>query len=324
MDGTLLNSSSKISEGNRKALERFVEGGGMFTVATGRMEKSVMPYLDMLPVNVPAIVYNGAAIYDFKADRILWQADLDTSIAGAVRDVMERFPGISVQVYHGGRAYFVSENEHSDAHRIRENFEPVRTGLDEVPSPWFKIILAWDPSKLKDVEEFLRGYEAEFNGADRENEDRGSEDRGSEAKGSEAKGSEDRENEDRGSEAKGGEAKGCRVKACDEAVHKTAGRKAPFRQVYSEPQFLELMNPEATKGSALKVLIDMLGVDRSCVISMGDNLNDIELIKEAGTGIAVENAHSMLKAAACMCCTDHDSDAVSEVICWLEKGNILL
>jgi hypothetical protein len=270
MDGTLLNSSSKVSEGNRKALERFVEGGGMFTVATGRMEKSVVPYLDKLPVNVPAIVYNGAAIYDFKAGRILWRADLDTAVAGAVRDVMERFPGISVQVYHGGTTYFVTENEYSDAHRIRENFEPVRTGLDEVPVPWFKIILAWDPLKLKDVEEFLRGCEA-----------------------------------------------GCKA-GCE------AGCKAQFRQVYSEPQFLELLNPAATKGSALKVLTDILEIDRSCVISMGDNLNDIELIKEAGTGIAVGNAHSALKAAAAMCCTDHDSDAVSEVICWLENGRFLL
>lgn len=98
--------------------------------------------------------------------------------------------------------------------------------------------------------------------------------------------------------------------------------RVPFRQVYSEPQFLELLNPGATKGSALKVLTGILGIDKSRVISMGDNLNDIELIKEAGTGIAVANAHSALKAAANMCCTDHDSDAVSEVICWLQNGKI--
>lgn len=277
IDGTLLNSSSKISEGNIKAIKRFVAGGGMFTVATGRMEKSVLPYLDVLPVNVPAIVYNGAAIYDFKTGRILWQADLDTSVAGAVMDTIERFPEIGVQVYHGGRSYFVRENNYTEAHRIREHFEPVRTGLDGVPSPWFKIIIAWDPPKLKDVEDFLRGYEA-------------------------------------GRNAAGG----------SEAICVAESRKAPFRQVYSEPHFLELLAPTATKGGALKVLTGMLGIDRSCVISMGDNLNDIELIKEAGIGIAVGNAHNALKAAAGMCCTDHNNDPVSEVIGWLENGRILL
>ncbi len=283
MDGTLLNSSSKISEGNIKALERFVAGGGMFTVATGRMERSVVPYLDVLPVNVPAIVYNGAAIYDFKTENILWQADLDTAVAKAVGDAMARFPEISVQVYHGGRTYFVCENEHSEAHRIREHLEPVRTDLDGVPAPWFKIIIAWDPPKLKEVEEFLRGYELGGGGV-------------------------------------AGKGSGAATKGCDTAI---SGRAA-FRQVYSEPQFLELLNPSATKGSALKVLTGILGIDRTCVVSMGDNLNDMELIQEAGTGIAVANAHNTLKAAASMCCTDHDNDAVSEVICWLENGRILL
>jgi Cof subfamily protein (haloacid dehalogenase superfamily) len=261
MDGTLLDSSSKISTENIQALERFVAGGGLFTVATGRMEWSVLLYRDILPINVPGIVYNGAAIYDFRTGSILWQADLDTGIAGMVRDVIEKFPEISVQVYHGGRSYFVRENEYSEAHSKRERFEPVRTELDGVPAPWFKIIIGWDPRKLKDVEEFLKGYEADGRGI--------------------------------------------------------------FRQVYSEPHFLELLNPGATKGSALKVLTGITGIDRSRVISMGDNFNDIELIKEAGTGIAVGNAASALKAAADMCCADHDHDAVSEVIRWLEDGRIL-
>lgn len=252
----MLDSGSKLSKENKRALDRFVAGGGLFTVATGRMEKSVQQYLDTLPINVPAILYNGAGIYDFKENRMLWRADLDPSVEVPIRDVMKRFPGISVQVYHGGKTYFVMENEHSDAHMIRENFDPVRIALEEVPRPWIKIILAWDPPKLREVEAFLSGY------------------------------------------------------------------GLPFRQVYSEPQFLEILNPDASKGGALKVLIGLLGLERSCVVSMGDNLNDIELIKEAGTGIAVGNAHSALKAAADMCCTDNDNHAVSEVICWIENGKI--
>jgi|LSQX01.1.fsa_nt_gb Cof subfamily protein (haloacid dehalogenase superfamily) len=258
MDGTLLDSNSEISSDNIKAIERFIEGGGLFTVATGRMEKSVQPYLNRLPVNAPVIVYNGAGIFDFKAGRILWQANLDTKITGPVKDIMDKFPGISVQVYHGGQTYFVTENQYSDALRIREHFEPIRTGLDEVPTPWFKIILAWDPLKLKNVEKFLNSCQGDF------------------------------------------------------------------RQVYSEPQFLELLNPKATKGSAMNELIGMLGMEGSCVISMGDNLNDIELIKEAGIGIAVANAHTDLKAVADMCSTDNNNSAAAEVIGWLEEGKILL
>jgi len=71
MDGTLLDSNSRVSMENKEALDRFVAGGGFFTVATGRMEESVMKYLQDLPVNLPAIIYNGAAIYDFHTNRML-------------------------------------------------------------------------------------------------------------------------------------------------------------------------------------------------------------------------------------------------------------
>ena len=257
MDGTLLNSKSKVSKENKEALERFVEGGGLFTVATGRMEISVIPYLSDLPVNVPAILYNGAAIYDFGKNKILWEDNLQPGVINPIKQVIERFPGIGVEFFHGGRAYFVKQNEFTEAHMIRENFKPVITEVDEVPLPWFKSILAWDPKKLREVEEFLNGFHE------------------------------------------------------------------PFTQVYSEPQFLELLNLNASKGNALKVLTQMLGISKSSVIAMGDNLNDVELIREADIGIAVENAHSRLKAIADICCAHHDRNAVSEVIEWLEEGKIV-
>lgn len=254
MDGTLLDSSSKVSKENKAALDRFVEGGGLFTVATGRMEKSVMQYLPELPVNIPAIVYNGAAIYDFQKNKVIWQDNLAPSVINPVKQVMEKFPDVGVQFYHGGRTYFVRENEYTYAHMIRENFKPIIAEIEDIPQPWFKIILAWEPEKLREVEAFLKGF---------------------------------------------GE---------------------PFRQVYSEPQFLELLSQNASKGSALNELTQMLGLTDSFVVAMGDNLNDVELINEANIGIAVENAHSLLKAAADISCTHHDRNAVSEVIGWLEEG----
>ena len=65
MDGTLLDSRKRLSQANQSALENFVAAGGWFTVATGRMETSVKRYLPVLPLNAPAILYNGAVIYDF-------------------------------------------------------------------------------------------------------------------------------------------------------------------------------------------------------------------------------------------------------------------
>ncbi|WP_443110792.1 HAD family hydrolase [Caloramator sp. mosi_1] len=43
-----------------------MNNGGLFTVATGRTELNIKPFLKELPINCPAILYNGAAIYDLK------------------------------------------------------------------------------------------------------------------------------------------------------------------------------------------------------------------------------------------------------------------
>lgn len=253
MDGTLLDSCGKVSKENRAALERFVEGGGLFTVATGRSEESVMPYLPDLPINVPAILYNGAAIYDFKSKRICWGDNLAPSIINPLMRVIKRFPGIGIQLCHDRKIYLVRQNDYTFTHMMREKFKPIIAEVDDIPQPWIKILLAWEPKKLREVEEFLNSF------------------------------------------------------------------SEPFRHVYSEPQFLELLNKNVSKGNSLKVLIQMLGLSEVCVIAMGDNLNDMELIKEANIGIAVSNAHSSLKVAADRCCGHHDSNAVSEVIEWLKE-----
>ena len=68
MDGTLLNSKLEVSDENVRAIEYFVDNGGVFTIATGRMELGVRKYLRILPVNAPVILYNGALIYDFEKE----------------------------------------------------------------------------------------------------------------------------------------------------------------------------------------------------------------------------------------------------------------
>ena len=52
------------------------------------------------------------------------------------------------------------------------------------------------------------------------------------------------------------------------------------------------------KASALKKYIDRLGIDANQVIAIGDDNNDIELIKNSGLGIAMKNATDELKKAA--------------------------
>ena len=68
MDATLLDDNHTISEENRQAIDYFIKNGGRFTVATGRMVEAVRAYMPNLHINAPAVLHNGAKIYDYEKD----------------------------------------------------------------------------------------------------------------------------------------------------------------------------------------------------------------------------------------------------------------
>ncbi|MDR3599671.1 MAG: Cof-type HAD-IIB family hydrolase [Desulfosporosinus sp.] len=158
MDGTLLNSHNQISPQNRSALNRFVAQGGSFTVATGRIEASVEQYLTELPINAPAILYNGAMIYDFHQRGVIWTSLLPVQITGVIKLILGNFPGIGVEIYQNGKIYLLAENDLTTKHEEKENIAFIRSlSIEQLPNPWQKVLLAWDPPKISRVESFLNG-----------------------------------------------------------------------------------------------------------------------------------------------------------------------
>jgi Cof subfamily protein (haloacid dehalogenase superfamily) len=70
------------------------------------------------------------------------------------------------------------------------------------------------------------------------------------------------------------------------------------RLVNSRPHYLEILPREASKGNALRVLSRHLGIPRERILAAGDQENDLELIREAGLGIAMSHSPEVLKAVA--------------------------
>jgi Cof subfamily protein (haloacid dehalogenase superfamily) len=62
LDGTLLNSSGKIPEANKKAIRRAEEKGVLVTIATGRRFRDARPVGLELELNAPLITHNGALL----------------------------------------------------------------------------------------------------------------------------------------------------------------------------------------------------------------------------------------------------------------------
>ena len=87
-----------------------------------------------------------------------------------------------------------------------------------------------------------------------------------------------------------------------------------IRFVRSYSRFVEGIPQGVSKGHALARLADYLGLSVGETIGIGDNDNDLELVKRAGLGVAMGNASLSLKAAADYIAPPVDEAGVAEVI----------
>ena len=77
---------------------------------------------------------------------------------------------------------------------------------------------------------------------------------------------------------------------------------------------VEINHSSANKGAAMLVLARCLGIDPAETAAFGDGLNDLSMIRVAGMGIAMANAHADVLACADAVVSDCDSDGVAEGI----------
>lgn len=63
---------------------------------------------------------------------------------------------------------------------------------------------------------------------------------------------------------------------------------------YSSNRYLEFNNREANKGIGLRKLAELLNVPIEETIAVGDNINDVAMIKAAGIGIGVRNSNPLI------------------------------
>lgn len=68
--------------------------------------------------------------------------------------------------------------------------------------------------------------------------------------------------------------------------------------VKSTPYFCEIAEKKATKGCAVEFLQNLWGIEKEETLAIGDQDNDIELLKSAGIKVAMGNASESLKACA--------------------------
>jgi Cof subfamily protein (haloacid dehalogenase superfamily) len=86
----------------------------------------------------------------------------------------------------------------------------------------------------------------------------------------------------------------------------------------TNPNYLEFMNPSASKGAALELVAKRLGIAREAVIAFGDGHNDVPMLRWAGLGVAMGTGKEEAKRAADRIAPPFDEDgfglAVEELL----------
>ncbi|BDU51618.1 Cof-type HAD-IIB family hydrolase [Haliovirga abyssi] len=102
------------------------------------------------------------------------------------------------------------------------------------------------------------------------------------------------------------------LKKVSEKLHPKLSDK--LNMTISKPYFLEFMDKGIDKGETLKKLANKLNINIDEIIAVGDSFNDSTMIKTAGLGVAMGNAHEEIKEIADYITDTSMNDGVAKLI----------
>ena len=99
-----------------------------------------------------------------------------------------------------------------------------------------------------------------------------------------------------------------------EQILKQLQEKGGLEITNSSPTNIEVNAAGVNKALAIRTVCSRLGLNMDQVMAVGDSLNDIAMIKEAGIGVAMGNAQETVKEAADWTTLSNDEDGVAHAI----------
>lgn len=254
MDGTLLGDDHEICKRNIEAIKRFKDGGGKFTVATGRVMAAVKMYLDRTGINSPAIMHNGAKIYDFEQSETLFSKTIEEERKPILKRVFEEHPELGLEVYTASEETYVYRHCEETVRFKQRGYDVCYELPDEIwDVPWIKWLIIGDKAVLDEFEPIYR-------------------------------------------------------KKYDKGFSVRSGEK-----------YLDIVSGGVSKGLAMLKVAEMMGIERSKIVAIGDNMNDIDMIRKAEIGIAVANAEEEVKRTANYVVCSNNDGAVADVLDMIDK-----
>ena len=136
LDGTLLNGASELSSRTLRAVERAMDAGARFVIASGRMYETARPFAQQLQANAPMIAFNGAMVCAWEDGAPLFKADIPVETARGVCAMAEA-RGVFIQYFPERGLYYAKRVPAvCDEYEGRVHFHGTQTGAPL--SEWIK------------------------------------------------------------------------------------------------------------------------------------------------------------------------------------------
>lgn len=260
LDGTLLDSSKRLSERNRAALASAAARGIEIVPTTGRFFGGMPQAVRDLPFVRYAVTINGAQVYDRVKDVAIARVEIPLETALGVMGILDGFDCI-YDCYQDNWGWMTEAMRNraaeyaADPHYV----EMIRTLRRPVPE--LKAHLAAKGTDVQKIMLFARDRDI--------------------------------------------------IPSIRDAI---SDRFPDLVLTRSTPDNLEINHARAHKGEALRLLAAHLGFGIGDVMSFGDGLNDLTMVRDAGIGVAMANAAPEVLAVAKRVTLSNDEDGVAAVI----------
>lgn len=108
-------------------------------------------------------------------------------------------------------------------------------------------------------------------------------------------------------------------------LHRRFGSRLATHSIYSphyDCQIIEAFDPGVNKWSGLLLLAERMGVSPEHILAVGDDVNDLAMLRGAKLSFAMGDAAEEVKKAAKRICAAHAECGVAEVVGMLLRGEV--
>lgn len=277
LDGTMLNSKGDISEENKEAIKKAQENGIEVIIASGRSKDSVLNFANEINSKKYLIAGNGALAYDIQKNKDIYDKSIKKRDVLKILEICEE--NSIFYSLHTKASILTKSLNYSPLIYHSENLrkaENKKTSINVIPD-------LYEYVKSNNREKYLKitiqdADRSIFNNIIKKLK----------------------------------EVKNVDVIDVEHSTKKML--RIDDKETEMQYYYTEITRKNINKWSAIKAVSKRMGIKEKEIIAIGDNINDKEMIENAGIGMVMGNSALAAMGIGNVTKADHNSSGVAEAI----------